>query len=93
MSYDRLEQVDVTEKAKEPKHIELNDAINYIDSAIRNARYLLEQIRGNAEEEKAISNIAQTPSLVDILIGGPGEIRNKTNELNDIIYEIKNTLF
>ena len=76
------------------KHLDINESINGIDSAIYRARDLLGRINGGKTDvPRCDKSDDPEPNLLDVLDCAPETIRSKSNEINSILAEIESTLF
>jgi hypothetical protein len=80
--------------ARESKHIVLNNSLRHLQDVMNQAEGLLSQITQAPENDASIENCKQPdPSLYRVLDETPDTIRNKCNEISDILTQIKDSIF
>jgi len=80
--------------SNEEKHIQLDNAIYELDSIIAQSQSLLDRITGNCREEK---ELAKEPlrqvTLMSVLNSGSAVLRDKTEQIRQIIQNINSEIF
>lgn len=86
---------------RQEKHMELNNAVNDLDSVLQHLNKLINRVRGPApplpvapgslEEPKRLQD--RPPTLVEVLDLAPESIRSKVEEAHRRIDEIQELLF
>lgn len=81
---------------RQEKHVELQEAINGMDSACYNIDRLIDRLRGpdvvKGTEENCKAK-TPTPSFLSVLECGPSTIRANTEAINKRIDELNELLF
>lgn len=76
------------------KHIELHEAIQNIDGIARHLDELIERMEGPTPKDGAVeSGKEERPRFIDVLNGGPGSIREKTDAAHKRIERLMEMLF
>lgn len=77
---------------REPKHVELDEAINRLDGVLACSRRLMARIEdGGSDQDGTI----ETPphSLYQVLDGGSERIREKSEQILNVLNNIETALF
>lgn len=77
----------------EPKHMELVQAINRLDTITTMVLDILDDIRGIHPETVAAEPPEQPPSLLSLLDDGPGILNERCDNLEKCLGDIRRALF
>lgn len=77
---------------KKPQHLELDDAIEYLEQTADAIAGLIGEITDTPRED-SVSPEKQQPSLSEMLSTGPARIMSQSDRIRDSLSQIRNLLF
>lgn len=82
-----------TSTDRRPKHLEMDDAIQYMDTVISHAQSLINQINPTPDKEEEIGCDRNQPSLIEVLDNGPNRLRKQAEILHQQLDNIGELIF